>query len=120
MKIAHRAPDQLGALLAAGLSIWICLEAFINMAVMVNLLPFAGNALPFISSGGSNLTVSLAAIGILQNISRLSVKKEGERTFNAIVDLRGRDRGRGLSRARRPASTPEPGRTTTTRRRNSQ
>ncbi|MBN1146522.1 MAG: cell division protein FtsW [Anaerolineales bacterium] len=105
--ISRRAPDELGALLAAGLTLWISMEAFINMAVMVNLLPFAGNALPFISAGGSSLTVSMAAVGILLNISRLSVqrKEENGKTFNAVVNMRGRDRGRRVSSARRPASS---------------
>jgi cell division protein FtsW len=107
--IARRAPDQLGTLLAAGLSLWISMEALVNMAVMLNLLPFAGNALPFVSAGGSNLVVSLAAIGILMNISRLSVRvkeKEG-RSFIAVVDLRGRNRRRRVSRSRRAASIDE-------------
>jgi len=107
MVISQRAPDELGALLAAGLSIWIVIEAFINMAVMVNLLPFAGNALPFISSGGSNLFVSLIAVGILVNISRQAAqKKEKEgKNINAVVDLRGRDGRRRVSSARRSASS---------------
>jgi cell division protein FtsW len=107
--IARRAPDQLGTLLAAGLSLWISMEALVNMAVMLNLLPFAGNALPFISAGGSNLVVSLAAIGILMNISRSSVRvKENEgRSFIAVVDLRGRNRRRRVSRSRRAASSEE-------------
>jgi cell division protein FtsW len=70
MLIARRAPDMLGTLLATGLVVWIGLEAGINMMVMVGLLPFAGNALPFVSAGGSNLVSSLAAIGILLNVSR--------------------------------------------------
>jgi cell division protein FtsW len=107
--IARRAPDQLGTLLAAGLSLWIAMEALVNMAVMLNLLPFAGNALPFISAGGSNLVVSLAAIGILMNISRLSIRvKENEgRSFIAVVDLRGRNRRRRVSRSRRATSSDE-------------
>jgi len=107
--IARRAPDQLGTLLAAGLSLWIAMEALVNMAVMLNLLPFAGNALPFISAGGSNLVVSLAAVGILMNISRSSVRvKENEgRSFIAVVDLRGRNRRRRVSRSRRAASSEE-------------
>jgi cell division protein FtsW len=103
LTVAQRAKDGLGALMAAGLTLWLALEAFVNMAVMVNVLPFAGNALPFISAGGSNLGVSLAAVGILLNISRLSNRqdeKEGN-FFSAVVDLRRRDRGRGVSRARR-------------------
>jgi cell division protein FtsW len=107
--IARRAPDLLGTLLAAGLSLWIAMEALVNMAVMLNLLPFAGNALPFISAGGSNLVVSLAAVGILMNISRSSVRvKENEgRSFIAVVDLRGRNRRRRVSRSRRAASSEE-------------
>ena len=96
LAIARRAPDILGSLMAAGLTLWISMEAFINMAVMVNLAPFAGNALPFISAGGSNLIVTLAAVGILMNISRLSVqrKEANEKVFDAVVDLRRRDRRR--------------------------
>lgn len=101
--ISHNAPDQMGSLLAAGLSGWITLEAFMNMAVMLGLLPFSGNALPFISAGGSNLIVSMAAIGILMNISRKSYEKEDQigRSLSAVVDLRRRN-GRGrVSRSRR-------------------
>jgi cell division protein FtsW len=104
--IAKRAPDEMGSLLAAGLTLWISAEAFINMAVMVGLLPFAGNALPLISAGGSNLLVTLAAIGIILNISRLSDQRREKNgsTFNAVVDLRGRDRRRRVSSPRRPSS----------------
>jgi cell division protein FtsW len=106
LKIALGAPDEMGALLAVGLTLWLALEAFINMAVMVNLLPFAGNALPFISAGGSNLVMSLAAIGILLNISRLSEKRKEEngKYFYAVTHLRGRDRGRRVSGSDRVAS----------------
>lgn len=107
MGIARRAPDQLGSLLAAGMSLWLAMEAFINMAVMVGLLPFSGNALPFVSAGGSNLVVSLAAIGVLMNVARLSHEKEDQvgRSLSAVVDLRGRNRRRRLSRAGRPAKS---------------
>ncbi len=103
MGIARRAPDRLGMLFTAGLSLWLAIEAFINMAVMLNLIPFAGNALPFISAGGSNLMVSAAAVGIMMNVSRMSVKniEEEGRSFSAVVDLRGRDRRRRVSRPRR-------------------
>lgn len=103
LSIARRAPDGLGTLLAAGLSLWLVMEAFVNMAVMVNLLPFAGNALPFVSAGGSNLVVSLVAIGILTNISRLSArtKEEDGRSYTPVVDLRRGDRRRRVPRTRR-------------------
>jgi cell division protein FtsW len=104
--IAGRAPDMLGRLMAAGLTFWIIFEAFLNMAVLLNLAPFAGNALPFISSGGSSMVVSLMAIGILLNISRQceQVQTQEEQTFNAVVDLRGRDRRRRVSGAIHSAS----------------
>jgi cell division protein FtsW len=107
MVIASRAPDGLGKLLAAGLSIWLALEAYINMAVMVGLMPFAGNALPFVSVGGSNLVVSMIAVGILMNVSRLSERseEEKERTFNEVVDLRGRYGRRSVSSAGRTSRT---------------
>ncbi len=102
--IARRAPDMLGTLLATGLVCWIGLEAGINMAVIVGLLPFAGNALPFVSAGGSNLIATLSAIGILMNISRQrgeAVDEEEGRSYGASVDLRGWNRRRRVSRPRR-------------------
>lgn len=103
--IARRAPDMLGTLLATGLVLWIGIEALINMAVMVGLMPFAGNALPFVSAGGSNLVASLAAIGILLNVSRqrgaATQTDETWRSFGETADLRRRNGRRGLPRARR-------------------
>jgi cell division protein FtsW len=103
MLIARRAPDMFGSLLAAGITIWITLEAFINMAVMVGLVPFAGNTLPLVSFGGSSLVTTLAALGILMNISRVSrtQRQQEERNLDATARGRGGERGRGLSRARR-------------------
>ncbi|MDI6695430.1 MAG: putative peptidoglycan glycosyltransferase FtsW [Anaerolineales bacterium] len=99
LTIARRAPDQMGALLAGGLTFWIVIEALINMASMISLIPFTGNALPFISAGGSSLVMSMASIGIILNVSRLSEKKKEDhgKYFNAVIDLRRRDRGRGIS-----------------------
>ncbi len=108
--IARRAPDMLGTLLASGVTFWIGMEALINMAVMVGLMPFAGNALPFISAGGSNLVSTLSAIGIILNISRQSgesLKKEEKdrRSFGAVVDLRRGNGRRSVSRPRRARRT---------------
>ena len=107
--IARKAPDGLGMLLAGGLAFWLSLEALINMLVMVGLLPFAGNALPFISSGGSNLMVVMASVGILLNISRVSekTKLDEEKGFNAVVNLRGGDRRRRVSRPVSPQTNDE-------------
>ena len=108
--IARRAPDMLGTLLASGMTFWIGMEALINMTVMVGLMPFAGNALPFISAGGSNLVSTLSAIGIILNISRQSgesAKKEEEkrRSFGAVVDLRRGNGRRSVPRPRRSRRT---------------
>jgi len=104
--IARRAPDMLGTLLASGVTFWIGIEALINMAVMVGLLPFAGNALPFISAGGSNLVSTLCAMGIMLNISRQSgestkMEKNEWRSFGAVIDLRRGNGRRSVSRPRR-------------------
>jgi cell division protein FtsW len=106
--IARNAPDDLGRLLAAGLSFWLVLEAFFNMSGILGLLPFAGNALPFISAGGSSLVVSMAAIGILLNISRYSVEKrnqEERRKFSEVVGLRRWYRRGRIPRSRRTRAT---------------
>lgn len=105
--IARRAPDMLGTLLATGLVVWIGLEAGINMMVMVGLLPFAGNALPFVSAGGSNLVSSLAAIGILLNISRRRgqrVPEEEGRLDRATAGVRRWNGRRRVPRAGRAPS----------------
>jgi len=94
--ISKNAPDQLGSLLGFGLTAWIAIEGLMNMAVIVGLLPFTGNALPFISAGGSSMLVTLTAVGMIMNISRLSIQqKSSERSpHSAVVDLRRRN-GRG-------------------------
>jgi cell division protein FtsW len=103
--IAKRAPDQLGSLLAGGLSIWLAFEAFVNMAVILNVLPFAGNALPFVSAGGSHLGVSLMAMGIILNISRQMVDKESENNFGTFINLRRRNWRRSVSSSDNMASS---------------
>ena len=135
LSIARRAVDPLGALIASGITIWIAIEGLINMAVMVNLLPHAGNALPFISYGGTHLLMTLAGIGILINISRTASQsangmhaarnsysawssysiwnknsmvrqaRGGGNPFGAVIDLRWRDRGRRISRSSRSAGS---------------
>lgn len=69
-RIASDARDGLGAVLASGIVCWVGLEALVNIAVMVGALPVAGNALPFISYGGSNLVMMMTAIGVLLSVSR--------------------------------------------------
>ena len=99
VRIAHHAPDKLGKLLAGGITFWIIFEALLNICVMVNLLPFAGNPLPLISTGGSNLISTLAAVGILLNISRQGVDVPVDERSEKIAAYRRsrRNRRRDLS-----------------------
>jgi len=69
-RIVKFAPDVFSRLLAAGIVTWIILQTFINIAAMLNLVPLTGVPLPFVSFGGSSLIVTLAAVGILLNISK--------------------------------------------------
>lgn len=68
LRIARRAPDAFGFLLAVGLTALVVVSALVHMCVCVGLMPTTGVTLPFISYGGSSLVVSLAAVGILLNI----------------------------------------------------
>lgn len=109
LKIADEAPDMTGKLLASGLTCWLVFEAILNMGVMVNLFPVAGNALPLISYGGSMMVTSLGAIGLLFNIHRISNEKKTaseRRSLDAPVDLRRGDGGRRVSRPQRFTRTP--------------
>lgn len=70
LRIAMRAPDGFTGLAAAGITMMIILQAFMNIGVVTGLLPVTGITLPLISYGGSSLTLTLAALGLLLNISR--------------------------------------------------
>jgi cell division protein FtsW len=101
IRVSLAAPDTFGALLAAGITAWLCIQAFINIGVVVALIPVTGITLPFISAGGSSLTISLAAVGILLSISRETVERG---TWNdAAADRRGRDGRAYLPGSRRGA-----------------
>ncbi len=69
-RIAKSAPDDFGRLMAVGIISWIVLQAFINIAAMVSLIPLTGIPLPFVSYGSSALVAVLIAVGILTNISK--------------------------------------------------
>jgi cell division protein FtsW len=107
IRTALHAPDTFGALVAAGVTGWLCLQAFMNIAVVVALVPVTGITLPFISDGGSSLIISFAAVGILLSISRETVER-------GSWDHAPADRGRGHggtylpgARRRSIASRPE-------------
>lgn len=75
IRIASRTTNMFSYLVALGIAVHIGFQAFINTGVVVGLLPTTGLVLPFISSGGSSLIVSLAEVGILLGIDRVSWKE---------------------------------------------
>lgn len=72
LEVARTSHDRFSAVLATTISIWIVLQAFINVSAIVALLPFTGVPLAFISYGGSSLVVNLVAAGILVGIAKTS------------------------------------------------
>ncbi len=70
VKVALNAPDRFGMLVATGVATWILFQAFVNIGVVVGILPNTGVPLPFVSAGGSSLLFTMIASGILLNISR--------------------------------------------------
>ena len=70
LRVAFKAPDRLGMMLAAGITTAIAMQAFINIGATINMLPISGVTLPFVSMGGSSLVVNLAAMGVVLNVSR--------------------------------------------------
>ena len=71
-KAAIGAPDRFGALLATGITSWLLIQAFLNIGMVLGVLPITGEPLPLISRGGSSLMTTLAAAGLLTSVSRRS------------------------------------------------
>ena len=97
-KVAVTTENRLGLLLASGITFWIGAEALINMSVLLGLLPFAGNALPFFSYGGSSLVTTLTGVGFLLNVSRMARIERGKRGTVATFSVSRRDGRRRISR----------------------
>jgi cell division protein FtsW len=70
VRIALRAPDRYGMLVATGITSWVLIQAFVNIGAVVGVLPITGVPLPFVSFGGSSLVVMMAAMGIELSIAR--------------------------------------------------
>jgi cell division protein FtsW len=69
-RVATRAPDRFGALLAAGVTTWVVGAAVLNIGMVTSVLPVSGVPLPFLSAGGSSLVILMVAAGILVNVAR--------------------------------------------------
>ncbi|WP_333653424.1 putative lipid II flippase FtsW [Dissulfurispira sp.] len=77
ISIARKTSDTFAYYLAFGISIMIAVQAVINFAVVTGMVPTKGLPLPFISYGGSSLLVSMTAIGLLLNVSKMQSAKDG-------------------------------------------
>jgi cell division protein FtsW len=104
-KVSVSTKDRLAMLLASGVTFWVGAEALINMSVLLGLLPFAGNALPFFSYGGSNLVTTLTGVGFLLNVSRMARIEKEKRGYVASFSVGRRDRRRRVSRLGRSERT---------------
>lgn len=101
-RAALRAPDAFGSILAGGITAWVSVQAFVNMAAVTNLVPTTGITLPFISYGGSSLAMTLVAAGVLCNISAQGRRHSEARRAHL-------DRWRGNRRASQPGDSRRPG-----------
>jgi cell division protein FtsW len=116
VRVAQRAPDPFGRYLAGGVTIWIVVQALVNIGAVVGVLPITGVPLPLVSFGGSSMLVLLAATGMLLNVARhevWTVRAPVIATTTRAAERRGRrTAGRAPSR---PARGGRPAAVTTTR-----
>lgn len=102
LRVAITAPDEFGRLMATGITSWITFQAMMNYGVITSSVPFTGVPLPFISYGGTSLIITMAAMGILLNISKHASGSVRAKNSN-------RNRGRdGGSRVPRVIDHPAP------------
>jgi cell division protein FtsW len=89
-RAAMKAPDRFGMLLGIGIITGIIVQALFNISVVISLLPAKGIPLPFISYGGSSVLVTMAAVGILLNISRQGSEGKRESAAEPVHRKKGR------------------------------
>lgn len=105
-RIAMRAPDTFGTLIAVGITTWIAFQAAYNIGGVTLAIPFTGIPLPFISAGGSSLVVAMTAVGVLLNISRQTLSEAELRPVSVAQP----DTRREPAIATQPAYRPHPSR----------
>ena len=81
--IAKSAPDNFGRFLGFGIMSWFAVQSILNISAMLGLVPLTGVPLPLISYGGTSVVILLAALGIVVNISKYSIRKEKEKHARA-------------------------------------
>lgn len=99
IRIARRAPDPFGRLVATGVTAWVVGQGIVNMGAVTGLLPITGVPLPLVSFGGSALVISLAGIGIMANIAR-------QEQWPPPGSARSKERERSSKRPIRVATAP--------------
>jgi len=70
LRIAARADDLFGTLIASGVAIWFAFQSFVNIGMTIGIMPITGLPLPFLSYGGSAVFADMIAIGMLQSVRR--------------------------------------------------
>jgi rod shape determining protein RodA len=70
LRIAARADDLFGTLIASGVAVWFAFQAFVNVGMTIGIMPITGLPLPFVSYGGSAVFADMIAIGMLQSVRR--------------------------------------------------
>jgi cell division protein FtsW len=120
IRVGRRAPDMYGILLATGITCWIATQALLNIGSVIAFIPFTGVPLPFVSFGGSSLVTTMAAVGLILNISRYSPlhsqrpAREGQQSSHQAQQLShlGTENHAGIDLRRRNgrAYLPSPGR----------
>jgi cell division protein FtsW len=82
-RAALLAPDRFGMLLAAGITVWFGVQAFVNIGAVIGILPITGVPLPFVSYGGSSLLFSMIGAGLLLNVARQAQLPDASRRRHA-------------------------------------
>ena len=70
LRIAARADDLFGTLIASGVAVWFAFQSFVNIGMTIGIMPITGLPLPFVSYGGSAVFADMIAIGMLQSVRR--------------------------------------------------
>ena len=107
IRIAVRAPDGFGRLLAGGIVAWLGLQTLVNLGAVTGLLPITGVPLPLVSFGGSSLVVTLAAVGVLVSIGRAGAVPAAVRATVA-ADARQRPKPKPRPRPTKPRKKVAP------------
>ncbi len=99
--VSQRAPNHYLQLICVGVFAWMAIQAFVNVGAMLGIMPLTGVTLPFLSFGGTSLVFSMAALGVVFNISRyINLGRIDEKLTNGGASDENTHGRRGLGRSR--------------------